>query len=34
MKLLMLSGAVTAALLTSGAAYAECGDVTLAAFSW
>jgi len=34
MKKLLLSTAFTGVLLAAGAAQAECGDVTLAAFSW
>ena len=34
MKKLLLSAAFTASMLGGSAVYAECGDVTIAAFSW
>lgn len=34
MKRLLLSAAFTASVMSGGAAYAECGDVTIAVFSW
>lgn len=34
MKRLMISAAFTASMLSGGAAYAACEDVTIAAFSW
>lgn len=34
MKRLKLSSAAVAAVLSAGVAHAECGDVTMVAFSW